>query len=85
MAKLMSKSELIQKIADQHSNGVSRKDIKAIIESLASVGYKELKKTGAFFVPGFAKFVVIKKPATKAAYWHQSFYKGTHSIQGQAS
>jgi DNA-binding protein HU-beta len=65
MAKLMSKSELVQKIADQHSNGLSRKDIKAIIESLASVGYKELKKTGAFFVPGFAKFVVIKKPATK--------------------
>jgi len=28
--------------------------------------YKELKKAGAFFVPGFAKFVVIKKPATKA-------------------
>jgi DNA-binding protein HU-beta len=37
-----------------------------VIESLADVGYKELKKTGAFFVPGFAKFVVIKKPATKA-------------------
>ena len=33
---------------------------------LATVGYKELKKTGAFFVPGYAKFVVIKKPATKA-------------------
>ena len=61
MAKLMSKSELIQKIADQHSNGLTRKDIKGVIESLASVGYKELKKTGAFFVPGFAKFVVIKK------------------------
>jgi DNA-binding protein HU-beta len=66
MAKLMSKSELIQKIAEQHSNGLTRKDIKGVIESLASVGYKELKKTGAFFVPGFAKFVVIKKPATKA-------------------
>jgi DNA-binding protein HU-beta len=66
MAKLMSKSELIQRIADQHSNGLSRKDIKGVIESLADVGYKELKKTGAFFVPGFAKFVVIKKPATKA-------------------
>jgi DNA-binding protein HU-beta len=65
MAKLMSKSELIQKIADQHSNGVSRKDIKGVIESLVSVGHKELKKTGAFFVPGFAKFVVIKKPPTK--------------------
>jgi DNA-binding protein HU-beta len=56
MAKLMSKSELIQKIADQHSNGLSRKDIKGVIESLASV----------VFVPGFAKFIVIKKPATKA-------------------
>jgi DNA-binding protein HU-beta len=32
---------------------------------LASVGYKELKKNGAFLLPGFAKFVVIKKPATK--------------------
>ena len=65
MAKVMSKSELIQKIADQHSNGMTRKQIKGVIESLASVGYKELKKAGAFFVPGFAKFVVIKKPATK--------------------
>ena len=36
-----------------------------MIESLVSVGHKELKKTGAFLVPGFAKFVVIKKPATK--------------------
>jgi DNA-binding protein HU-beta len=65
MPKLMSKSELIQKIADQQPNGVSLKDIKGIIESLSNIGYKELKKTGAFFVPGFAKFVVIKKPATK--------------------
>jgi DNA-binding protein HU-beta len=64
MAKLMSKSELIQKIAEQHPD-VARKDVKGVIESLAAIGYKELKKTGAFFVPGFAKFVVIKKPATK--------------------
>jgi DNA-binding protein HU-beta len=66
MAKLMSKSDLIQKIAEQHPNNMTRKDVKAVIESLATIGYKELKKTGAFFVPGFAKFVVIKKPATKA-------------------
>src|ERR1035438_6927084 len=66
MAKLMSKSELIQKIAEQHPNNMTRKDVKGVIESLAEIGYEELKKTGAFFVPGFAKFVVIKKPATKA-------------------
>jgi len=65
MAKLMSKSELIQKIVAQHSNKITRKDIKAVIESLAAIGYKELNRSGAFVVPGFAKFVVIKKPATK--------------------
>jgi DNA-binding protein HU-beta len=65
MAKLMSKSDLIQKIAEQHPNGMTRKDVKGVIESLAQIGYKELKRAGAFFVPGFAKFVVIKKPATK--------------------
>src|SRR6476469_9323792 len=65
MAKMMSRSELIQKIAEQQSNNITRKDVKAVIESLATIGYKELNKSGAFLVPGFAKFVVIKKPATK--------------------
>src|SRR6202142_480015 len=66
MAKLMSKSELIQKIVAQHLDKMARKDVKAVIESLAEIGYKELKKSGAFVLPGFAKFVVVKKPATKA-------------------
>ena len=63
MAKLITKSELIQKLSDELS--LARKDVKGVIESLAAVGYKELKKSGAFLMPGFAKFVVIKKPATK--------------------
>ena len=62
---MMSKSELIQKIADQHAKELTRKNVRDVIESLAEVGYKELKKAGAFVVPGMAKFVVIKKPATK--------------------
>jgi DNA-binding protein HU-beta len=66
MAKVMSKSELIQKIADHHADSMTRKGVKAVIEAVAEIGHKELKKTGAFLVPGFAKFVVIKKPATKA-------------------
>src|SRR5262249_15683542 len=65
MAKLMSKSELIQKIVAQHANKMTRKDVKAVIESIAAIGYKELNRSGAFVMPGFAKFVVIKKPATK--------------------
>src|SRR5258706_15081921 len=66
MRKLMSKSELINKMPDQHPTEMKRKDVKGVIESLAEIRYKELKKPGAFFVPGFAKFVVIKKPAIKA-------------------
>ena len=65
MAKLMSKSELIEKLTGQ-SEGLSKKNVKAVLEGLAAIGYKELKKSGAFVVPGLAKFVVIKKPATKA-------------------
>ncbi|MEP7116476.1 MAG: HU family DNA-binding protein [Acidobacteriota bacterium] len=64
MAKVMTKSELVGKIAAE--TGRSNKEVKGVLESLAKVGYKELKKNGMFLMPGFAKFVVIKKPATKA-------------------
>ena len=60
----MSKSQLIEKIAAEHGE-LSKKDVKGVMEALATVGHKELKKSGAFVLPGFAKFVVIKKPATK--------------------
>jgi DNA-binding protein HU-beta len=66
MSKQITKSELIEKIAAEHSETLTKRDVKGVLESLATVGYKELKKTGVFLVPGFAKFVVIKKPATKA-------------------
>jgi nucleoid DNA-binding protein len=64
MAMQMSKSQLIEKIAAE--NELAKKDVKGVLETLATIGYKELKKAGVFLVPGFAKFVVIKKPATKA-------------------
>lgn len=63
MSKPMTKSELIGQIAE-HSE-LKKSDVKGVIETLATIGYKELKKNGSFLVPGFAKFVVIKKPATK--------------------
>lgn len=64
MAKVMSKSQVIQAIAEANKD-LSRRAVAGVIESLANVGYKELKKTGIFVLPGFAKFVVVKKPATK--------------------
>jgi nucleoid DNA-binding protein len=65
MAKVLTKSQIIQAIADAHKDKLARKDVASVIQSLANVGYKELKKNGLFVLPGFAKFVVIKKPATK--------------------
>jgi nucleoid DNA-binding protein len=63
MSKLMTKSELISQIAERSE--LKKSDVKGVMETLVAVGYKELKKNGSFLVPGFAKFVVIKKPATK--------------------
>ena len=63
MQTQMTKSQLVAKIAELQK--LAKKDVKAMMETLAEVGYKELKKNGVFVVPGFANFVVVKKPATK--------------------
>ena len=38
----------------------------SVIEQMAVIGYKELNESGEFTIPGFAKFSVVKKPATEA-------------------
>jgi DNA-binding protein HU-beta len=62
----LSKSSLIQLLVDKYATNLSRKDVKSIIEAVASIGQAELKKNGIFIVPGLVRMVVIKKPATKA-------------------
>jgi DNA-binding protein HU-beta len=64
--KSMSKSALIQAITEAAGEGHSRKQVKAVMDALITVGHRELKKNGLFTLPGFAKFRVVKKPATKA-------------------
>ena len=64
--KAMTKSLLIQTIAEMVGEPVSRKQVKAMLDALTDVGHKELKKSGVFLLPGFAKFVVVKKPARPA-------------------
>ena len=75
MPSYLTKSQLLEKISEQHSE-ISKRDIKGIMETLSTVGHKELKKSGVFVVPGFAKFVVVKKPATKAR-------EGTNPFTGE--
>ena len=64
--KTMSKSGLIQAISDAVGEELSRKQVKVVLDSLINVGHRELKKSGIFTLPGFAKFRVTKKPPTKA-------------------
>lgn len=64
--KAMSKNGLITAISETVGEEVSRKQVKAVLESLIEVGHKELKKSKIFTLPGFAKFRVVVKPATKA-------------------
>ena len=64
--KSMSKSNLIQAVAEAVGDGLTKKQVKLVVEALTTVGHTELKKAGVFTLPGFAKFRVIKKPATKA-------------------
>ena len=65
MPSRMSKSALIEAIAKVQTDGTSKRQVKSVLEAFVTVGHKELKKAGSFVVPGFAKFVVVKKPATK--------------------
>jgi DNA-binding protein HU-beta len=74
MATQLSKSALIEKIAT--TTELSKRDVKNVMETLTDVGHKELKKNGAFVLHGFAKFIVVKKPATKAR-------KGTNPFTGE--
>jgi nucleoid DNA-binding protein len=63
MAK-MTKTQLIDAIAE--GTQVSKNDVKAVIEQMATVGYKELNDAGEFVIPGFVKMSVVNKPATEA-------------------
>ena len=83
MAKVLTKSQLTQPLADAHKEKMARKDVAGLLQSLATVGHKELKKNGIFVLPGFAKFVVIKKPATKERQGINPFTKEPITIKAK--
>ncbi len=84
MSKLMSKSEIIRKIAGQVSD-VTHDDVKRVLDALGDVGRAELKESGAFLLPGFAKFQVAEKPATAAREGINPFTKEPMTIQAKAA
>ncbi len=64
--KPLSKNAILEAITNSVGEDLSKKQIKMVMETLVEVGHRELKKTGVFVLPGFAKFTVVKKPARPA-------------------
>jgi DNA-binding protein HU-beta len=63
----MTKASLLTAIVGSIGEAeISRKQVKAVLELLTTIGYAELKKNGLFVVPGIAKLVVVKKAARPA-------------------
>jgi DNA-binding protein HU-beta len=64
--KPLSKNAILEAVTNAVGDDLSKKQVKLVVETLVEVGHRELKKTGVFVLPGFAKFTVVKKPARPA-------------------
>jgi len=60
MAK-MTKAQLLTMLSEKTE--VSKKDIDAVLNEMASLAYKEVKSKGEFVVPGFGKLVKMHRKA----------------------
>ena len=64
----MTKQELINALVDTEE-GLTRIQVKHLLDSLQNIGHKQLKRTGQFNLPGFAKFKVSTRKRTPARTW----------------
>jgi nucleoid DNA-binding protein len=80
MAKNMTKSALIEAVAGKLGDDISKKRVSEFLDVLTEVAHKELKKSGSFTLPGFAKFMVAKKPASPARQGVNPFTKQAITI-----
>lgn len=60
MAK-MTKSQLLAVLSE--GSDLSKKQVGELLDGLASLAYKEVKKGGEFVVPGFGKLVKVNRKA----------------------
>ena len=65
MPRPLSKSALIELIANLQTDDISKRQVKSVLDALVTVAHGQLKLTGIFLLPGLAKFAVVSKAATK--------------------
>jgi DNA-binding protein HU-beta len=57
----MTQTEIVNSLADK--SGLKKSDVKGLLDAMAELAAKEVKKNGEFTVPGFGK---LKKTQRKA-------------------
>ncbi len=62
MGKTLTKTEIISKLAEK--NGLSKKQVKQLLEDLAALAYEEAKNS--FTLPGLGKLVLVERKARLA-------------------
>lgn len=64
--KAFTKSQFVEAVANE--TGLTKKEVSSVLESIGNVIGAHLKKgsVGTFSLANLCKFVVVKKPATKA-------------------
>lgn len=62
MGKALSKTEIIAKLAEK--NGLTKKQVKQLLEDLANLAYQEAKNS--FTLPGLGKLVLVERKARMA-------------------
>ena len=81
--KLMSKSELIQKLAEKHADAVTRKDVEN--HQVACRNWlQRAQENGCIRCAWIREIRSDQEARHKSPQGHQSFHKGANSIQGEA-
>jgi DNA-binding protein HU-beta len=65
-AKSLSKGALFEAVAAEVGDEITKRQVKLVHAGLVAVAERELRRNGVIMLPGFAKFVVVKKPARPA-------------------
>jgi len=82
-SKPLTKSGVLDAVVKASGDAMARKHAKQVIEALIAVAHKELKKAGVFVLHGFAKFVVVKKPARPAREGINPFTKAKQKFKAK--
>ena len=84
MAKPMSKSDLISKLAEETLRQAVPQGRQAVLESLATVGYKELKKNGDVPASRLREVRRHQEAGHEGAQGDQPVHEGADGLQGEA-